>query len=140
MTPIKISQDEPGHDQLHTPFKGKDDEFLGDVTLKRVVWAGDSPDLELLAVWFGAGARTRPHIHDADQVLHVTEGICAYGDENGVTLVNAGEVITIPAGVWHWHGATPHAPMSHISIRKMGNTTNWQVEEKGWHTDYELIK
>lgn len=129
-----------GPDPLHTPYKGSDREFVGDVTAKRLVWAGDSPDVELLGVWFSAGARTRPHIHNVDQVLVVMDGTCAYGDENGVTLVERGEIITVPTGAWHWHGATPEHPMMHISIRKMGNSTNWDVEEKTWAKDYEELK
>ena len=62
------------------------------------------------------------------------------GDENGVTLVHAGELINVPGGLWHWHGATPHEPMMHISIRKMGNSTNWKVEEKTWAKDYDALK
>ena len=44
------------------------------------------------------------------------EGTCAYGNENGVSLVDAGEVLTIPAGVWHWHGAAAEHYMTHLSI------------------------
>jgi quercetin dioxygenase-like cupin family protein/predicted nucleotidyltransferase len=138
--PIKIDKSRAETDALHTPYRGSANEFSGEVTLKRLVWAGDSSDVEVLGVWFDAGARTKPHIHDVDQVLHVVEGTCAYGDENGVTLVHAGELTTIPAGVWHWHGATPNAPMMHLSIRKMGNSTNWEVEEKEWHRDYEKLR
>lgn len=140
MKPIKINKTEPEADALHTPYKGSDREFSGDVTLKRLVWAGDSPDVELLGVWFRVGARTKPHIHNVDQVLLVMDGTCAYGDENGVTLVERGEVITVPNGAWHWHGATPQNSMMHNSIRKMGNGTNWDVEEKTWVKDYEELK
>lgn len=77
----KISKTEPRHDQLHTPYKGGPTEFSGDVTAKRLVWKGDSDEVELLAVWFGAGARTRPHIHDVDQVLLIMEGTCASRDQ-----------------------------------------------------------
>lgn len=137
---IKIDKNAPGKDDLHTASKGGAPDFAGDVTLKWLVRAGDSTEVELLGVWFSAGARTHPHTHDADQVLHVVEGVCAYGDENGVTLVKAGELLTIPAGVWHWHGATPNAPMMHISIRKAGNNTNWDVEEKDWAAIYDKLK
>lgn len=136
---IKIDRNTPGPDELHTAGKGGPTEFEGEVTTKKLVWSGDSSDVELLGVWFSAGARTRPHIHDADQVLHILEGTCAFGDENGVTLVNAGEIITVPKGNWHWHGATPQAPMMHISIRKMGNSTNWHVDEQEWRTHYEQL-
>lgn len=30
----KINRSEPGPDQLHTPYKGSDREFTGEVTLK----------------------------------------------------------------------------------------------------------
>lgn len=140
MNPIKINPTQPEPDALHTPYKGSDKEFTGDVTLKRLVWAGDSAEVELLGVWFSAGARTKPHIHDVDQVLHVLEGTCAYGDENGVILVPAGEIFTVPKNVWHWHGATPDAPMMHLSIRKMGNSTNWEVEEKNWASQYAKLQ
>lgn len=136
----KISSTESGPDPLHTPYKGTDAEFVGDVTLKRLVWQEDSHEVELLGVWFSAGARTKPHVHTVDQVLVVLEGTCAYGDEQGVTLVKQGEILTVPAGVWHWHGATPHAPMMHISVRKQGHSTDWQVAEKDWLKQYEGIK
>jgi len=139
-TLAKISTTEPASDILHTPYEGTTTEFSGDVTLKRLVWQEDSPEVELLGVWFSAGARTKPHVHTVDQVLVVLDGTCAYGDEQGVTLVKQGEIITVPAGTWHWHGATPQAPMMHISVRKQGHVTDWEVPEKDWVKQYEGLQ
>jgi 4-carboxymuconolactone decarboxylase len=137
--PTHISTDK-SVTSARAPYEGNPKEFDGDVTLLRLVWAEDSQEVELLAVWFSAGARTKPHIHDVDQVLLVMAGKCAYGDEDGVTIVEAGHVFTIPAKTWHWHGATLDEPMMHISIRKQGNSTNWEVDEKEWRAHYKNLK
>lgn len=134
-----IDRSAPAPDQRHTPYLGGAKEFSGDVTLKRLVWGDDSKEIELLAVWFSAGARTRPHTHSVDQVLLIMEGTCAFGDERGVTLADAGQVLTIPAGTWHWHGATPYSPMMHISVRKLPNSTDWEVAEKNWVKQYQEL-
>lgn len=35
-------------------------------------------------------------------------------------IVKAGDVITSPAGAWHWHGALPSEPMSHVTVEDPG--------------------
>jgi quercetin dioxygenase-like cupin family protein len=124
----------------NSPYKVNVKEFEGDVTLQRLVRTEDSKEIELLGVWFSAGGRTRPHIHDVDQVLHIVEGQGVVADEHETLLVKAGDVVTVQGGVWHWHGATPHSAMMHISIRKQGNSTNWEVEDKNWRTVYEELR
>lgn len=109
--------------------------FSGEVRMQRVIDPEHSPDLELLVVHFEAGARTRPHVHPVDQVLHIIEGrgIVATSDE--VQYVQAGDIVLAPAGEWHWHGATPDSPMTHISIKHHGET-DWGVEERDWASKY----
>jgi quercetin dioxygenase-like cupin family protein len=38
-----------------------------------------------------------------------------------------GDVVWIPAGVKHWHGATPTAAMTHIAIQEQlnGKAVEW---------------
>lgn len=134
-----ISRKQSQDAATNSPYKGGAQEFEGDVTLQRIVWAEASKELELLGVWFSAGGRTLPHIHDVDQVLHIVQGDGVVADENETLLVHAGDVVTVHAGMWHWHGATPHAPMMHISIRKHGSSTNWRVDEKNWRAVYEEL-
>ncbi len=105
--------------------------------MQRLVAAEDSGQIELLAVWFSRGARTRPHTHDVDQVLHIMEGQGIVADEHERRVVSAGDVIAVPAHTWHWHGATPDSAMMHISIRRQGAQTDWKVAEKDWASGYE---
>jgi len=49
------------------------DHYQGDVTLQRL--RGNGPcGVEVVAVHFAAGGRTRPHTHTDGQVLHITSG------------------------------------------------------------------
>jgi quercetin dioxygenase-like cupin family protein len=105
--------------------------FDGDVRIQRMVGAAESSEVELLVVHFSAGGRTRPHVHVRDQVLQIVSGQGIVATESESRLVGPGDVITIPAGLWHWHGATRKTPMCHISIKQPG-PTNWQVEELNW--------
>lgn len=78
-------------------------------------------------VTFEPGCRNNWHIHHADkgggQILLVTGGR-GYYQEWGKPAreLHAGDVVKIPAGVKHWHGAAPHqlvcAPRHRGSGRK----------------------
>lgn len=59
-------------------------------------------------VTFQPGARSVWHTHPIGQVLIVIEGqgwVQAWGSP--VQVIRKGDVIWIPAGVKHWHGASP---------------------------------
>jgi len=105
--------------------------FVGNVRTRMLVGSEGSKELELLAVYFSAGARTKPHVHERDQVLHFIQGRGIVATEIERRVCSAGDVVTIPGGTWHWHGATREEAMCHISIRQPG-ATNWQVESKNW--------
>ena len=106
--------------------------FAGNVLFQQLV---AERDVELLAVFFETGARTRPHIHNDDQTLYFVEGQGVVATEDETIRAAMGDIVTIPAGVWHWHGATPDAPAVHISIKRPG-PTNWDVDEKNWAETY----
>ena len=68
--------------------------------------AGGTVELDYLAVYFDAGAHTRPHTHETDQVLCFVRGpgfIWIAGEER--QPVETHGVVVIPAGVLHMHGA-----------------------------------
>jgi quercetin dioxygenase-like cupin family protein len=88
---------------------------------------------ELIAVWFEAGSRTKPHVHPVDQVLQVVEGEGVIDIEGERRYIHVGDWIIVPAGVWHWHGATPDAAMCHISIKQPGDT-DWSSEWRDFDT------
>ena len=85
---------------------------------------GGESGIEVLSVWFPARGRTNCHTHAVDQLLLVTEGEIAVGIGAERKLLRVGEMIVIPAGVWHWHGATPHLDACHLSI-KQPSASDW---------------
>jgi quercetin dioxygenase-like cupin family protein len=132
----KLDRARAGADQATDLYRNRERYFDGDVTSQTLVGAAESGEVELLAVFFPVGGRTRPHIHERDQVLHFVEGrgIVATAEEKIHT--SAGDVVTVPAGVWHWHGASRDAAACHISIKQPG-PTNWNVEEGAWANGYD---
>ena len=73
-------------------------------------------------VHFEPGARTAWHKHPLGQTLIVTEGVGWTQIEGGPKLeFHAGDVLWCPPEHKHWHGATPHAAMTHIAIQESQN-------------------
>ena len=80
------------------------------------------------SVTFEPGARTAWHIHTLGQTLIVTAGtgwIQQWDDR--VQEIRAGDVVWIPPGVKHWHGASAQKSMTHIAIQEQldGKTVEW---------------
>jgi quercetin dioxygenase-like cupin family protein len=77
---------------------------------------------------FAPGARTVWHSHPAGQLLIVTSGQ-GWVQEDGKErrVINPGDVVWIPAGMKHWHGATATSPMAHIAVSYMrdGKNVDW---------------
>ena len=73
-------------------------------------------------VFFAPGARTHWHKHDQGQILVVTsgEGRARARDGSGGKLT-AGDVVWIPPGEEHWHGAAPESYMLHLAISLGGH-------------------
>ena len=68
-------------------------------------------------VAFEPGARTHWHVHPLGQTLVVTSGTGRVQHWEGpVREIGSGDVVHIPAGVKHWHGASPDAPMTHVAL------------------------
>jgi 4-carboxymuconolactone decarboxylase len=79
-------------------------------------------------VTFEPGARTAWHTHTLGQILIVTAGtgrVQRWGDS--VEEIRQGDVVWIPPGQKHWHGAAPNSSMAHIAIVEQldGKTVDW---------------
>jgi len=79
-------------------------------------------------VTFEPGARTVWHTHPVGQTLVVTAGsglVQRFGAP--VETIRSGDVVWIPAGVKHWHGAAPSTGMTHIAITESlnGKAVDW---------------
>lgn len=90
----------------------------------------------VFAVHFAAGGRAKPHVHRSGQVLMVTTGRGVVGDASGRREVGPGDVIAAAPGEWHWHGAAPDSPMTHVTVQVDGEI-DWDVEERDWAQGYE---
>lgn len=54
--------------------------------------------------------------------------------------MTAGDVINIPVGVKHWHGAATDSWFSHLAVEVPGENTHTEWCEPVNHKDYENIK
>ena len=73
-------------------------------------------------VTFEPGARTAWHTHPLGQTLIVTSGFGWVQHEGGpIEEIRPGDVVWIPPGERHWHGATPQTAMSHIAVQEKLN-------------------
>jgi quercetin dioxygenase-like cupin family protein len=110
----------------------------GGVLQQRIHTPDDDGKPELVGVWFEAGSRTKPHTHAADQILHVLEGEGVVATEHEKRRIRPGDIVVIPAGAWHWHGATPDTSMCHVSVKPKG-PTDWSSPFGDWDSYMEGV-
>jgi quercetin dioxygenase-like cupin family protein len=102
--------------------------FTGPVSMTSFVGPDLSKRFMITEVHFDFGVRNKFHTHTIEQVLIVTEGkgICATRKEE--IEVNPGDIIFIPAGEEHWHGAAPGFFFSHLYVMSPDSKTT-QTEQ-----------
>jgi quercetin dioxygenase-like cupin family protein len=88
----------------------------------------DSKELNVNIVNFGKGVRNKFHAHDSEQILIVTAGKGIVATEEEERVVTEDDVVLIPAGEKHWHGATTDSEFSHIYVTKAGSALT-QLED-----------
>jgi quercetin dioxygenase-like cupin family protein len=79
-------------------------------------------------VTFEPAARTAWHTHPLGQTLIVTQGVGLVQRWGGpVQEIRPGDVVWIPPGEKHWHGAAANTGMSHIAISEQldGQSVDW---------------
>lgn len=82
-------------------------------------------------VTFEPGARTAWHTHPLGQTLIVTSGFGYVQQwEDVAQEIKPGDVVWIPPGVKHWHGASPTTAMSHVAIAESldGKAVEWMEQ------------
>lgn len=108
--------------------KGPTDWFTGSVRVDRLFQANESARGSGASVTFEPGARTAWHEHPLGQTLIVTAG-CGHVQRWGgpLEIIRPGDVVWIPAGVKHWHGAGADTFMTHIAIQEAleGKVVEW---------------
>ena len=108
--------------------KGSADWFTGAVRIDPLIQAPAPARVVGASVTFEPGARTAWHTHPLGQTLIVTAG-CGWAQRWGgaVEEIRPGDVIWIPPGEKHWHGAAPTTGMTHIAIQEQldGKAVEW---------------
>ena len=108
--------------------KGSAEYFTGSVRVDPLVKAPEPARVVVAAVTFEPGARTAWHMHPLGQNLVVTSGCGRVARWGGpVEEIRPGDVVWIPPGEKHWHGAAPTTGMTHFAIQEQldGKTAEW---------------
>lgn len=108
--------------------KGSPENFTGEVSIDRRFQRDPPARASGATVTFRPGARTAWHEHPLGQTLVVTSGT-GWVQRAGAPrqTIRAGDVVWIPPGVKHWHGATSNSAMTHVAIAESlnGNVVTW---------------
>jgi quercetin dioxygenase-like cupin family protein len=108
--------------------KGSAEYFTGSVRIDPLFQAKDPARAVGARVTFEPGARTAWHTHPLGQILIVTAGAGWVQQWGGpIEEIRQGDVVRIPPGQKHWHGATATTGMTHIAIQEQldGKVVQW---------------
>lgn len=113
---------------LQSAQRGAAETFSGVVRVVPLFEAAAPSRARGALVTFDPGARTAWHTHPLGQVLIVTAGVGRvqrWGDP--VDEIRKGDVVLIPPGQKHWHGAATNSSMAHIAIVETldGKSVEW---------------
>lgn len=96
-----------------------EDYFTGQVWQDAVSSSTETQNLRSLLVTFAPGGRTHWHTHPLGQTLYVTSGCGRIQSWGGpLQTISACDVIWIPPGEKHWHGAGPDTLMCHLALQE----------------------
>ena len=108
--------------------KGPAETFTGAVRVDPLFAAQDPSRTSGGAVTFEPGARSAWHTHPRGQILIVTAGSGWVQRWDGWRQdMKPGDVVWIPPGVKHWHGATATTAVTHFAIQEHenGKVVDW---------------
>ncbi len=105
--------------------------FTGTVRIDPLFQTADPARVQGASVTFEPGARTAWHTHPLGQTLIVTAGcgrVQRWGGQ--IEEIRPGDVVWIPPGEKHWHGAAPATAMTHTAIQEKldGKVVEWMEQ------------
>jgi quercetin dioxygenase-like cupin family protein len=138
-TLVSLSLTAPGMAQEGQPLKvtrngaqpsakGPAENFTGAVRVDSLFRADEPARVSGGQVTFEPGGRTAWHTHPLGQTLLVTSGVGRVQRWGGpVQEIRPGDVVWIPPGEKHWHGASPANAMGHYAIAELlnGKAVDW---------------
>ena len=104
------------------------DWFTGTVWQDPILDTPEPAHVRSSVVRFEPGARTNWHTHPLGQTLYILSGTGRVQSLGGLLQeVSAGDVVWIPPGEKHWHGASPANTMVHVAIAEIldGKFVDW---------------
>ena len=108
--------------------RGPEEYFTGVVRIDAPFQGADPARVSGATVTFEPGARTAWHTHPLGQTLIIISGRGWAQRAGGpVEEIRPGDIVWIPPGEKHWHGATPATAMTHIAIAEKlnGKAVDW---------------
>lgn len=113
------------------PSDGPADYFTGRVRIEQRFQRNDPARIGGAFVSFEPGARTAWHTHPLGQTLIVTSGTgWVQREGEAIQEIHVGDIVWIPPGEKHWHGATATSAMTHIAIAEAqaGKSVDWMEQ------------
>ena len=110
------------------PTPGPAEHFTGTVRMASRFQRAAPARVGGVIVTFEPGARTAWHTHPLGQTLVVTSGLGWVQREGGpVEEIRPGDIVWIPPGEKHWHGATASTAMTHVAVAEAldGRSVDW---------------
>ncbi len=111
--------------------KGSAGWFTGAVRIDPLFEAPEPARGRGACVTFEPGARTAWHTHPLGQTLIVMSGVGRAQRWGGpMEEIRPGDVVWIPPGEKHWHGASPHVAMTHVALQEVldGKVVDWMEQ------------
>jgi quercetin dioxygenase-like cupin family protein len=108
--------------------QGPGEYFTGAVRIDPLFKAPGPARASGARVTFEPCTRSAWHTHPLGQTLIVISGCGLVQSWGGPTrVIRPGDVVWCPPGEKHWHGAMPHAAMTHIAIQEEldGKVVDW---------------
>jgi quercetin dioxygenase-like cupin family protein len=113
------------------------DRFSGEVWRDLDREHGDGPAIGSL--FFAPSARTHWHVHESGQLLIVLAGAGLVGDADGAIEIVAGNMVWTPAGVSHWHGASPDQYLAYTTVSWGAAIWAYPVSEQEYRNTEEKV-
>jgi quercetin dioxygenase-like cupin family protein len=110
---------------------GGSDNFTGNVRVDSRFKGTEPATIGGGVVSFEPGARTNWHTHPLGQTLFVISGVGLVQHWDGnIQEIRPGDVVWIPPGIKHWHGAARTVGMSHLAFSEANEGVSVEWLEK----------
>ena len=131
--------------QMVFPIGAPNDGFAQYFTGQSYIAPLSTSQVGIFNVTFEPGCRNNWHIHHADkgggQILVCVAGRGYYQKEGKEAQeLHPGDVVNIPVGVKHWHGAAKDSWFSHLAVEVPGENGSNEWLESVTDEEYSLLK